>query len=513
MQKKLLSFSRSFVAWFAIVLFFFLMTLSLVYTAYMRQEEVVFFKWDFFPLTLLLIALVLAFLFLLYRLRVWEKLSLRSLRVALVAYVLLMGTAWVFMARNPPYADAQYVYGFAQGFVAGDFTTIPEHYLGRFPFQLGLALYYEFIMRLVGPDCFYFLQMLNVGYVALSYLLLTHIASEILQSEAARFFTCILLFGCLPPLLFVTFVYGTQLGLLFALAGLYAALRFMRQGKVRFIVIMALCTGLAVVIKQNYWIFAIGITLVLALHFIQKISVKTVAAVAALLVMCFSLPQLVYLSYELRSDYKVEKGIPAVVYISMGMQEGERGPGWFNGYTSWVFDGEAKNYDEAKEQAYEDMGARWDTFIKDPLYAARFYTQKIASEWADPTFAGIQVSYFGNNNLLPLGYIATSLFWGGLRDVMETYMEIYLVLIYAGCFAYFLLHRKKLEPASLLLVIVVIGGFLFHLMWEAKSQYCWPYFVLCIPYAAGGITTALEKLDAKIPKRSPKKAKKQKSAA
>ena len=39
----------------------------------------------------------------------------------------------------------------------------------------------------------------------------------------------------------------------------------------------------------------------------------------------------------------------------------------------------------------------------------------------------------------------------------------------------------------LLLPTIFIGGFLFHLFWEAKSQYTITYFVLLMPYCAKGL--------------------------
>lgn len=39
----------------------------------------------------------------------------------------------------------------------------------------------------------------------------------------------------------------------------------------------------------------------------------------------------------------------------------------------------------------------------------------------------------------------------------------------------------------LLLPTIFIGGFIFHLFWEAKSQYTITYFVLLIPYCAKGL--------------------------
>ena len=42
-------------------------------------------------------------------------------------------------------------------------------------------------------------------------------------------------------------------------------------------------------------------------------------------------------------------------------------------------------------------------------------------------------------------------------------------------------------------IITVIGGFLFHMMWEANSRYIFPYAMLLIPYAAFGFGNILEK--------------------
>ena len=39
----------------------------------------------------------------------------------------------------------------------------------------------------------------------------------------------------------------------------------------------------------------------------------------------------------------------------------------------------------------------------------------------------------------------------------------------------------------LLLPMIFIGGFIFHLFWEAKGQYTITYFALLIPYCAKGL--------------------------
>ena len=45
-------------------------------------------------------------------------------------------------------------------------------------------------------------------------------------------------------------------------------------------------------------------------------------------------------------------------------------------------------------------------------------------------------------------------------------------------------RRRDME--SSLLPLIILGGLLYHLLFEAKSQYALPYFVLMIPMAAFG---------------------------
>lgn len=41
--------------------------------------------------------------------------------------------------------------------------------------------------------------------------------------------------------------------------------------------------------------------------------------------------------------------------------------------------------------------------------------------------------------------------------------------------------------------LVVVGGFIFHTLWEAKAQYILPYFILLIPFSANGYGFMLKK--------------------
>ena len=66
--------------------------------------------------------------------------------------------------------------------------------------------------------------------------------------------------------------------------------------------------------------------------------------------------------------------------------------------------------------------------------------------------------------------------------VMNQFQQLVYLGMLLGCIG--LWHRK--ETKSCLLPLIVLGGLLYHLLFEAKSQYALPYFVLMLPVAAYG---------------------------
>ena len=48
--------------------------------------------------------------------------------------------------------------------------------------------------------------------------------------------------------------------------------------------------------------------------------------------------------------------------------------------------------------------------------------------------------------------------------------------------------------AALALPVTILGGALYHLIFEAKAQYAYPYMVYMLPLAAVGLCVLAEKL-------------------
>ena len=73
-------------------------------------------------------------------------------------------------------------------------------------------------------------------------------------------------------------------------------------------------------------------------------------------------------------------------------------------------------------------------------------------------------------------------------------MNLFQSLVYAAVLYALWRCRKDWTMEQLFLPLVILGGFSFHTLWEAKSQYIFPYFVCLLPWAAAGLWRAGEDL-------------------
>ena len=92
-----------------------------------------------------------------------------------------------------------------------------------------------------------------------------------------------------------------------------------------------------------------------------------------------------------------------------------------------------------------------------------------------------------------VGWLATALGGGVLFAPVQAVLRALLTFVYlfAGCGTLALRRKTGGAVWAQLLGIAFFGGFLFQLVWETKSRYCFPFFVFLLPLAAVGFIAAL----------------------
>ena len=75
-------------------------------------------------------------------------------------------------------------------------------------------------------------------------------------------------------------------------------------------------------------------------------------------------------------------------------------------------------------------------------------------------------------------------------------MKLLCQVIWVMAVIYLILNRKS-EATWELMYLYMIGGLLFHTVWEGKSQYTYPYLYVLIPFAAAAAGGILKRLTGK----------------
>lgn len=180
----------------------------------------------------------------------------------------------------------------------------------------------------------------------------------------------------------------------------------------------------------------------------------------------------------------------------MGLQTGEFAEGWNNFYNRDVYWDNDCDIEKAAELSRASIKESIDNFLKNPKYCAKFFYNKICSEWMNPSFDAFnEIQRITVQNPNTWIHYSVPARWflhrspGKSLDathfILNEYLRIYELAVFAGTILYLIIRR--LHVTDCFFIIVFIGGFMFHIFWEAACQYMLPYFVLLIPYGIVGL--------------------------
>lgn len=268
MRKIIDSVFRNIVVWFSLILVSFLAAVSFLFTSVFEWDEsnqylpeVIHYKSDIFIITL---AVCVFIIFLLYRTKYLERISLISMKIFLFISVLVLSLGWIFLTRPVPVADDMMVSNAAVQFLNNDYSMLQKGgYVYQYVHQLGIIWLLEQIYRLFGAGNYLVYQILNVLALCIVYGCLLKLSKKFFKTETAERITVVMLFMFCVPIFYTTFVYGNLLGLALSLLGFVFLLEYFENRKLRYAVAFVVCAVLAVLVKSNYQVAMIAMAAVL----------------------------------------------------------------------------------------------------------------------------------------------------------------------------------------------------------------------------------------------------------
>lgn len=434
----------------------------------------------------LFLALFVVFLFLTRK--IIRKLSSKKLFIAFSAVYICIGVIFICGLGADLRADARSVLRAAELFSADNFGMMSKgQYLSWYPHQLGL-LTYERIIRLFSHNTKIFFCM-NFLFVMLINFTTWKISSLLFpEKKLTQNLTIILSFLFFPQLFFISFVYGTIPGFAMLLLASYFQLLFFKTDKKIYLLPLVLFAALSCVFKSNYLIGIIALAIVFVLESIKKKKYSWILISMALLILAGSSTTVLNKCYEKETGESTSNGMPTVLWVAMGLRDsGKTVGGWFDGFNTNTFRDAEYNPERASEIAKESIAQSVDRFKASPKYTAEFFGKKIVSTWCDPLYESLWTGpleacnqSYDDQRLAKL-YDETS----DINRTVRQICEVIMIFMYAMSALYMVkLIKNKNDDGYLFGIIFFIGGVLFHLLWETKSQYVYPFVFVMIPYMA-----------------------------
>lgn len=520
------------------------------YSVDMETQEVLL-AWDS-PLLSLLGAGIMGLFFLLPAAYISRK-SLpahRVLRAFVLFWCISCGTMQILFGKTVPAADAYSVYDIAQSLALGDLSVIhpTESYLSYYPQQIGLAAFWDLLIRLwnltgIDQHAYHFIKIiyLLLGCVIIYYQ--EKIVHILWQDKRADCLYLLLAGANCPLLMYTSFVYGEIPSFAAISIGHYLLLRLLsghpvsggqKRQNAALLALGSLCfLTLGVMLRKNSLIFIIALVLVLLSAGKQSHAQPSPASpgpeasaksfygirssrphallLAGLYLFCaLMILPCVQKFYESRSGSTIRSGVPAISYLAMGMQESSRANGWYNGFNFNTYRDTGMDTEATARISRAAIQERLTFFQAHPDYAAGFYLEKFLSQWTDGTYACRQATLATFGGRSPFFH---SLYEGRNSRYLIAYCNIYQNILYLGAFLFCLssLGRKHAAPApdsgtpndapwnspsraggfglyTFLGLITAFGGFLFHMIWEANARYIFLYGLFLLPYTARGLS-------------------------
>lgn len=412
---------------------------------------------------------------------------------------------------------------------------------------MGYGVFFGIIYKIIGIADPIVIRYINVFSIAIITFMLYKITNIIYKDERRN--KIVILFSLLFiqfPLL-STFVYGDIIGLMFVLIAVYQTLCVIKKEKNKILhsVFAGISMGFAILVRTNYSIFLIATIIYLIFSIIKEIIkikydkenidniksniIKIIFGIIIICILSISPMNIIkkYMESKYPDDIVSNRSHPLVSYLLMGARTkiDYASHGWWSAeiielWNKYIGENTAKTkeelrtyletvkkdgsgFEKLKKEQWKEYVELIKNYIKKPNTMFDFYSEKILSMWTETTFQSIWTNdvmfrmKIYDANLL--GRTAKELYFGNTREIYQEYCKALIILIYFGAFIEILNNRKIIKHGEgkynvdnrfvnmekLYLAIIFLGGFAFHILWEAKSRYIIPYVIILFPLATG----------------------------
>jgi len=476
-------------AWLAVSALLIIFTFFCLFlTSELRSPETIRYVFGNLIPNMLIFAAMLGAVWILKTLLVKHK----SLIVIMLTALTILSALLLLGFGTSQEVDFLYVCQAAEAFSSGNYSPMSGYYLNEHSYQLGTVILFEGILRLFpGANISLVMQALNTLLSVGTAVILARLGNLVFGRHQSHTSSIALFMLCLPMFFYNLHVYGTLPILFLSSASMLCLVRFIQTNRLPFGLGYVLCISLAYMIKPNSAIALIALFICAMLTAMKQRRFLPLIFALLSVLMAIGFARFAIWQYEYRSGVRLREDVSMLSRLVMGLQDGSRAAGWYNSYIEQFFDS-AVTMEQEKTIAVQDLNARLNELIADPVRACIFFVQKAFSQWLEPTYGTLLYgNYCQQRGMLASAAQAIFSENSALRLALEFIMKGWQQMLYAlSCLGTLSLIRKERGPESLILPVTVLGGFLYHILFEAKSQYIYVYAIYLVPLAGYGLSVA-----------------------
>lgn len=431
-----------------------------------------------------------------------------KLVLAFVLIIFICGSLYVTLRADTTLrlSDQLFCWQAANQFNHGNFEMLkPREYVGTAPWQLGWVSFLRIIQHFHGG--IRQIYILNVVFQSISIVLIYVICQQIWHDRLINNLSLVLSGLFLPNIFNNLFVYGTIIGYSFFLLAVAFSVKYVNHPAISNILGMVISIAIAFSLKSNFQIGVLALVILSIILILKKFSWLRLLAIILLLLSVPATNFALGHYYSATSNINVsltQSGQPKSAFFAMGLQT-SRTPtkdGWFNGYNVHVYQQSHYNHELADQIARKKLNRQISYFYHQPHMVAGLLFNKLISTWTDPTFQSIwngpQPDWGSKVKTSLMAKIYTPNESSRTDKLIHLICKVEVFLIVLGAIiANGLLFSRDGRKANLIVLlplIYLLGGFLYHLLSETKSQYVLIYIYTLIPLAGFGLSYAYHTL-------------------
>lgn len=416
--------------------------------------------------------------------------------------VTVIGILWCLFYDGIPKNDQIKVFIEAQKIAGYSTEAFNLEYVEYFPRQKGQILCMALVLKVLG-DSVYSWRILNLAGAFFLLLGMGECIMRVLERDMINIVVTLLYVSFFPIVVYTAFHYGTLMAVTFSVWACYGVFSFVEEKKWRYVILASICFSIGMQMHQSVAIAIVAAILYLLLN-IKREKVYCLSMILSILVSVFVINSATDIVYGKMTDYDFnnDKAFSVMEYLYMGLTADTEagGPGSVDGSFAkfrQLYPDDVEMRKKAALDAVKLVVSEYLSGTRDGI----FFVEKIQYQWLDPTFGARKtiIPNYTENGEPEHTELFYNFYYGMIRRIIFVLLNIFMIMVYffslvAGIGT---LCKKRTADIHFFIQIYFLGGFVFQILWESLSRYCFPYYLWLILEAVYGVSVLADKIDLK----------------